>query len=165
MTMVKEWIHTGSSWVPLLGDSDGHVQVDALSCANPPNLDAKISDVLADLNLYVARNKSLLVYSNAVDNGIAIVHTVTAGKKYYLFAVHLYVYHFAAGAHGGFAAVRDGADTFLYTLIQRGCADADDGSGGEIPFPIPNPIPAGYDIYIYANAESSARATIYGWEE
>jgi len=37
------WAYTDSGWKPVLVDTLGHVQVDALSCANPGNLDTALS--------------------------------------------------------------------------------------------------------------------------
>lgn len=43
------WLRSDSGWKPALADSDGHFQVDVLSCANPSNLDTALSGLGTNL--------------------------------------------------------------------------------------------------------------------
>lgn len=166
----------------------GHILSQVNPKANPYNLDRKVTDAVADIRgsgpktltdldtdlaniradlpVRIARTVTLVQKTGAVDNGTAIVHTVTNGKTFYLTAATARISVYAAGgALSGFLAIRNGSDTFVTEIIGLNCAEAVAGDFGSISFPVPVPIAAGYDIYVYASAKATCRGNIWGWEE
>ena len=100
-----------------------------------------------------------------VANGNAIVHTVSAGKSFYLIHSALMLEPYATGNKVGTLQIRDANDVLIAHLQLLYCADAEQGRGESRSYPIPLEIPEGWDITIYADAYTSTLASIFGWEE
>ena len=100
-----------------------------------------------------------------VSNGNAIIHTVSAGKSFYLVHSALMIRHYATGVKMGTLEIQDVNDITIAQIQMLTCADAEYGRGGSRSYPIPLEIPAGWNIIIYANAYTRTNGAIFGWEE
>jgi len=119
----------------------------------------------ANQAIQLARDVTWVRKYDKVSAGSVIIHTVTTGKTFYLVYALVEAWHYAAGVHEGYLIVRDTADVLKGFLLKCGGPDADDRFQQNASFPIPLAIPAGWDIVLGANLNSTARASIYGWEE
>lgn len=109
-------------------------------------------------------NGEQVVKSNNAINATSIVHTVTAGKTFYL-CLATFCLVDAVGA--GMLFVRNGADVAQYTIIR---SDIETLVGSTSPLLIPfNPpieIPASWDICVEATGVGcNANGFVFGWEE
>ena len=105
-----------------------------------------------------------IVKANHTGPGLAIIHTVTAGKTFFLTGVSCYSHAGAAIAIGS-VAVRNGADVYQYALIGLG-APINNRVGAAISLWPPIEIPAGWDVYVdCGGAGSDNSGTVFGWEE
>lgn len=102
--------------------------------------------------------------SGLASNATVILHTVTAGKTFYLCGIMFDSKRTAVStAH---MAVRNAADVEQYRLLQPHAPAANEFiSEGGVGFHCAVPIPAGWDIYLVsAAATQSIGAFIYGYE-
>ena len=103
--------------------------------------------------------------SNTCTNVAVIIHTVTAGKTYYLNTATLSLRCNAASEQSVSMYVRETGDVTIFTMLK--CwANTDQGRNSSIPFMPPMKIPAGYDICIISsNANAHGAGFVMGWEE
>ena len=105
--------------------------------------------------------RAQIVKSVEVSNATSIIHTVTAGKIFYLCSV-------SCDADSGInklthLKVRNGADVDQYIIIDHESAAQASISGSRSFFP-PIAIPAGWDIVLQTTA-SQGMGFIHGWEQ
>ena len=96
-----------------------------------------------------------------VNNDTAIIHTVTAGKVFYLCAVTM-----SSNPGVGdtcYIAVRNVADVIQYHLLYL-VSSALQGRNSNLPLFMPIAIPAGYDI-VLVSTNTDAHGFIAGWEQ
>jgi hypothetical protein len=100
-----------------------------------------------------------------VAGATAIIHTVTAGKNFYLTFSRCSANIVGSAENRMF--VRDAGDAEQYELhyLASGGVDGDfQNEAHSYPYPIE--IPAGYDICIVSGAgNSDCHGTLHGWEE
>jgi len=95
------------------------------------------------------------------NNNTTIIHTVTAGKVFYLCAVTFSGNPQAGGTSDLF--IRNVADVAQYTILHSHTA-AVDGRDSAMPLFMPIAIPAGYDI-VLTTTNTAAHVFIAGWEQ
>ncbi len=103
-----------------------------------------------------------IVKSKAVDNGYATVHTVTAGKTFFLSTLVHTVTPTVAGS--SYVTVRNAASVLQYafTYCQTPAGHSENLA---IPFNPPIEIPAGFYIDVFSSAANhTANVFISGWE-
>ena len=111
-----------------------------------------------------AHNGTQIVKNANSNNAIAILHTVTAGKTFYLKGFAL-SWNASGSGNGAFLLVRDAADVLQYYLMISYSGAAGHGLCTR-DYSQPIEIAAGFDICIQSNAATlSAFCTIDGWEE
>lgn len=97
-------------------------------------------------------------------NNTVTLHTVTAGKTFYLTSISFSMDNSGAAASRGWLYIRDAADTIVATwaaICHNGLSVAQ-----VIPFSIPIPIAAGYDLTIQSFAATiQVEVTITGFEK
>lgn len=120
-------------------------------------------------NLYASRNRTIVCKAGSGENGSTVIHTVTAGKTFYLCSITL----------SGLNASTTNASLHYVTTNMTGMGDliyvqtafavsGQVGANGEnsVSFPMPLKITAGKTVSVGNIAASSyAYATITGWEE
>ena len=102
---------------------------------------------------------------SSISNGVAIIHTVSEGKSFFLVFSMLIITPYATGNKQGSLAIRDVNDALIADIQSLYCADAEGGRGESQSYPIPLEIPAGWDIIIWADSYTTTGASIFGWEE
>ena len=91
----------------------------------------------------------------------AIIHTVTAGKTFYMTSCSISLRHTAAD--DAFIRIRNASDVEV-TRILHISANANSAGNSAKSFPMPISIAAGYDITTKAD-NGAATGSIEGWEE
>ena len=124
-----------------------------------------MGEAMDNLTPLKSRHLKWIRKQDAISNGTLVLHTVSAGKSFYLVHSVLVLWPYATGTKWGTLAIRDTNDAFVAHIQALCCADAEQGRGESQSYPIPLEIPAGWDITIYANACTRTDASIFGWEE
>jgi hypothetical protein len=100
---------------------------------------------------------------NSATNTTNIIHTVTAGKTFYMTSLFVRIFNGGGGISAGELHVRDVADAIQYYWRIAGAVNAITNEA--IGFFTPISIPAGYDICVKSHlAGLEADATITGYE-
>lgn len=96
--------------------------------------------------------------------GTAIVHTVTAGKTFYLTLTH---FEGEASAANKLVtlSIRNDSDVTQFTLSSHTLSTLNETLSENFAFTPPMKIAAGWDIVVTAVANSVSRAFVHGWEE
>jgi hypothetical protein len=155
--------------------------------ADTSNLDRKLTEVVSDLRgassktltdldtdltainnnqaIRLSRDKSWIRKFGQAVATTTIIYTVTAGKTLYIVAACMACVSTAAAAIEVSLAVRNAADVTQGYLIPRYPGPGHLSDGGEIAYPIPLQVPAGWDVVIYAAASGIGLGSFFGWEE
>lgn len=101
--------------------------------------------------------------NGSVVNNTVIVHTVTAGKTFYLSSAVIGL--FSTGTASGYLLVRDDGDVLQYNIVFGRIINADEQLFS-MGFDPPIEIPEGWDICVSSNsADMYVEGFIHGWEE
>lgn len=111
-----------------------------------------------------AHEGTQIAKSATATNGTTLLHTVTAGKIFFLTSWSFTCNTTTVDKYGRLA-VRDGEDDWIYSIAHLHMdATRTIGMAAGLYFPLE--IPAGWDIVVYSNnAGLNARGFIQGWEE
>lgn len=105
-----------------------------------------------------------IIIDQSVVNGSVIVHTVTAGKVFYLENFLMRFWSANAG-NNALVGVRNVADVHQYVICQMKLG-AGIGDNVGMSFRSPIEIPAGYDVYLtVSGVGSDGLCSVSGWEE
>lgn len=97
--------------------------------------------------------------------GVGIIHTVTAGKTFFLTFGSLTICRRGTSGYGRLA-VRDAGDDVVYVIFEAYANSDTQGFNFGSGFPFPVEIPAGYDIIVESGATNVlCCGTAIGWEE
>lgn len=111
-----------------------------------------------------AHRGTQIIKQFGVISGTAIVHTVTAGKVFYLCECLLSTFNSVSSYGYGF--IRDGADALIRRIIAMRVQAGSTFVGPHNTFWPPIEIPAGYDICVLSSALAiEYKLSIHGWEE
>lgn len=110
-------------------------------------------------------NGEQIAKSNTVAGDTAIVHTVNAGKTFFL-CYYDFIYSTRTADISGSLFVRNVADALVYTLSVGRINTTLYSMSAQSGLIIPIEIPTGFDICIIsAGATTPVYAFIHGWEE
>ena len=111
-----------------------------------------------------AHRGTQITKSDTAANATTILHTVTAGKVFYLCGFTFCVYLSAAGIWTGLI-VRDAGGVTQYHLANI-CSPIVDSQVLSLEFMVPLEIPSAYDVCTYSlGVTAISFAFIHGWEE
>jgi len=106
----------------------------------------------------------ILKSGSAVNAVVTVLHTVTAGKNFYLTSCHLMTRAVNSGA-GTLLEIVDGSNALIHNLLMNGNPSGT-ALNPTLSFPKPIKIPAGYKVRIDSTGGSCENnAAITGWEE
>jgi hypothetical protein len=92
------------------------------------------------------------------------VHTVTAGKTFFMTSLVFSAWASVAGSYAR-VSVRNESDVLQYTICYFYMRDVSERVVS-VTFPQPVEIAAGWDVFVVAgDANTSAFAFVHGWEE
>lgn len=94
-----------------------------------------------------------------------ILHTVTAGKVFYLASVAMSINAQAAIVYAN-VGIRNVTDVFQYKVMEIHASSTNTNTqSSTVPFLPAIPIPEGYDIYGLCSASVGSECMLTGWEE
>ena len=158
----------GNLGIDIKAQTVGNVAVNIAASAVTLNVavtgtaNVNITDAIINISALKVMDTGVIQRAYAgVQNGYATLYTVPAGKKFYIFSLALCVRHYSAGDHIGSLGVYDG--TTRYLAIGFNAPDNVDEMNEAIGFSVMT-IPAGWEVYIYANISSQCAGQCVGVE-
>ena len=128
-------------------------------------LSGNIDDIADNTRVLSPDTGTQIIKDGAANNTTTTIHTVTAGKTFYLCGYDFNIYSTTAGLAAELF-VTDAANVLQYKLSRVNTITATFGAQKEMVFIHPVKIPAGYKIkLISSGAGNTNDATINGWEE